>query len=70
MKSVYTDMVQIVVVKNKFAYHYNIKNGSYIGRSEFEPTTKGRMEFIDQLHATGFKRDEEDYQNSLQKPGA
>jgi len=65
--SIYTDGVQKVVVKNKFAYFYNLKNGSKTGRHEFEPTTTGRINFICKLHEAGFKRDEEDYQDSLRK---
>ena len=52
MTSTYTDGVQKVVVKNKYAYHYN-KAGSQIGKSEFE----NRCDFIDKLFAAGFKEE-------------
>jgi len=55
MKSTYTDGVQRVEVKNKYAYHYN-KAGSCIGRSRFDH----RREFIDRLYAIGFKRNEQE----------
>ena len=64
MSSIYIDGVQKVVVKNKYAYHYN-KAGSCIGKSEFEQTTRGRIDFINKLFAAGFERDPEDYQTSL-----
>ena len=60
MTSTYTDGVQKVVVKNKFAYHYN-KVGSLVGKTEFER----RIDFIKKLFKAGFKRDEEDYQKQL-----
>ena len=64
MKSIYTDGVQTVVVKNKYAYHYN-KAGSLIGTSQFGLTRKERRYFIEKLFKAGFKRDEADYQTSL-----
>ncbi len=61
MKSVYTDGVQRVVVKNKYAYHYNAKSGVSIGRSGFDD----RCDFIGTLFAAGFKRDKAAYHESL-----
>ena len=66
MSSTYVNGVQTVVVKNKYAYHYN-KAGSCIGKSQFEPTRKGRRDFIKKLFAAGFTRDEADYQDSLRR---
>ena len=54
MIDIYTDGIQTVAVKSKYAYHYN-KAGSVIGRSQFE----NKRDFIDQLHRTGFVRLEE-----------
>jgi len=57
MSSTYVDGVQTVIVKNKYAYHYN-KAGSCIGKSQFEPTVKDRCHFIKKLFAAGFTREE------------
>ena len=62
MTATYTDGVEKVVVKNKYAYHYNLKTGSYMGKSDF---LGNRIDFIKSLLKTGFKRDEEDYQRQL-----
>jgi len=62
MKSVYVDGKLRIEVKSKYAYAYN-KAGSQIGVWQFD----NRKEFIDGLFKAGFKRDEEDYQESLRK---
>jgi len=53
MSSTYTDKVQIIVVKSKYAYHY--KNDSLLFKSEFT----SRKEFIDKLYDNGFTRCED-----------
>ena len=57
MSTIFTDGVQTVVVKNKYAYHYN-KAGSCIGKSQLGPTAKDRCHFIKKLFAAGFTREE------------
>ena len=51
MTITYTDGMQKVVIKQKYAYHYN-KAGSLIKKTEMK---EGRKAFIDQLWDTGFR---------------
>lgn len=57
---VFTDGVQRIVVKTKYAYHYN-KAGSFYGKTEFGHKPWSKPCFINKLIDLGFKADKQEY---------